>query len=176
MNGSRILIIVLLAATGAGCRSVQVSEYADQRPELVMENFFSGELTAHGVVKDWRGRVIRTFNASILAYWEDGIGTLEEDFLFDDGEQQRRVWKLRPAPDGYTGTAGDVVGEADVEVAGNSVFLDYVLRIPFGDGTLDLRIDDRMYLVEPSVLINESAMSKFGLPVGAIQLVILRRE
>ena len=44
-----------------------------------------------------------------------------------------------------------------------------------GDGTLDLRIDDRMYLVSPDVLINESRMFKFGFDVGEILLVI-RRE
>ena len=55
------------------------------------------------------------------------------------------------------------------------MFLDYVLRIPYGDGTLDLRIDDRMYLVHPDVLINESTMTKFGFYVGEILLVITRK-
>jgi len=50
-----------------------------------------------------------------------------------------------------------------------------VLRIPYGEGTLDLRIDDRMYLVTPDILINESRMTKLGIDVGAILLVIERR-
>ena len=33
-----------------------------------------------------------------------------------------------------------------------------------------------MYLVAPGVLINESEMSKFGVRVGSIQLVILRPD
>jgi hypothetical protein len=117
--------------------------------------------------------VIRYFNADIKAYWQDGIGTLEEDFLFDDGEPDRRVWTLTPTGEGrYVGTAGDVVGEGKITVAGNSMFLDYVLQIPWDDGTLDLRIDDRMYLVNPTTLINESIMTKFGIRVGEILLVI----
>ena len=93
--------------------------------------------------------------------------------MFDDGEPDRRVWTLTPAGENrYVGTAGDVVGEGQITVAGNSMFLDYVLRIPYGDGTLDLRIDDRMYLVHPDVLINESTMEKFGFGVGEILLVI----
>ena len=63
-----------------------------------------------------------------------------------------------------------------LSLAGNSLFLDYVLRIPYGDGTLDLRIDDRMYLVNPDTLINESRMLKFGFQVGEILLVIERRS
>lgn len=173
------LILPLLAGAItllSGCSSITVDEYADNEPRLVAEDFFDGRLTAHGVVKDRGGKVIRSFNADIKAYWKDGVGTLEEDFVFDDGETDRRVWTLTPdGPNRYIGTAGDVVGEGVVTIAGNSMFLDYVLRIPFGDGTLDLRIDDRMYLVNADVLINESRMLKFGFQVGEILLVIERR-
>ena len=174
MNILRITAISLLLGM-ASCSSVTVQDYQDRQPVLDMPSFFDGRLRAEGVVKNFSGRVIRTFTADILAYWIDGTGTLEEDFLFDDGEQQRRVWTLRPdGMGGYVGTASDVVGEAQVSVAGNSVFLDYVLRIPYGNGTLDLRIDDRMYLVSPGLLINESVMSKFGIKVGEILLTIYR--
>ena len=59
-----------------------------------------------------------------------------------------------------------------MQVAGNGVFLDYVLRIPYGDGTIDLHIDDRMYLVSDRILLNESIMTKWGFEVGEITLVI----
>ena len=96
--------------------------------------------------------------------------------MFDDGEEQRRVWTLRPTADGgYLGTAGDVVGEGELRVAGNSMFLDYVLRVPWRDGSIDLRIDDRMYLIDERTLINESSMRKFGVEVGQLLLVIQRQ-
>lgn len=171
-----VAMIVLGLLATAGCSNVQVQDYAGNTPGLDPQTFFDGQLSAHGVIKDRGGKVIRYFNVVIKAYWRDGVGTLEEDFIFDDGEKDRRVWTLTPAgPDRYIGTAGDVVGEGAISVAGNSMFLDYVLRIPYGDGTLDLRIDDRMYLVSPDVLINESSMTKFGVKVGEILLVI-RRE
>lgn len=170
-----IAMVVAGALSLSGCSSVSVGDYAGNRPVLQPERFFDGDLSAHGVIKDRGGRVIRRFTADIKAYWHDGVGTLEEDFVFDDGELDRRVWTLRPTgPGRYVGTAGDVVGEGEIEVAGNSMFLAYVLRIPYGDGTLDLRIDDRMYLVSENVLINESKMYKFGLRVGEILLVIRR--
>ncbi len=168
--------LLALALAVAACAPVKVSDYAGQTPVLDPQAFFDGYLTAHGVIKDRSGRVIRRFNADIDAYWRDGVGTLEEEFVFDDGERQRRVWTLTPAgTNRYIGTAGDVVGEGIVTVAGNSMFLDYTLRIPYGDGTLDLRIDDRMYLVHPDILLNESKMKKFGVGVGEIVLVIERR-
>ena len=166
-----------LAALGlvfiSACSSITVERYAENEPQLVAEQFFNGQLTAHGIVKDRSGQVIRYFSADIKADWVDGIGTLDESFVFDDGERQTRVWKLRPNADGtYTATAGDVIGEGKMKVAGNSLFLDYVLRIPYGDGTIDLSIDDRMYLVSERVLLNESVMTKWGFKVGQITLVI----
>jgi hypothetical protein len=176
MSWSKLLSVLASAILILGCSPVTVQDYAGNSPTLVPEHFFDGSLTAHGVLKDRSGKVIRSFSADIKAYWEKGVGTLEEDFLFDDGEQDRRVWTLRPTGDGsYTGTAGDVVGDGQLTVAGNSMFLEYVLRIPYGDGTLDLHIDDRMYLVSKTVLINESKMTKFGFEVGELLLVIERQ-
>jgi hypothetical protein len=171
------LVKTALVAVGliviSACSSVTIDRYADNKPQLVAEDFFNGQLSAHGIVKDRGGEVIRYFSASIKAEWVDGIGTLDESFVFDDGERQTRVWTLKPNADGsYVATAGDVIGEGKMKVAGNSLFLDYVLRIPYGDGTIDLRIDDRMYLVSDKVLLNESVMTKWGFKVGQITLVI----
>jgi len=166
------LFIMFLTA----CSTIQVTDYADRSPQMVPELFFDGKLTAHGIVKNRSGKVIRTFTADIKAYWEGDVGTLEEDFIFDDGEEQRRVWKLVHQQDGsYIGTAGDVIGPGEAEVAGNSMFLDYILAVPYKDDTINLAIDDRMYLVEPDILINESVMSKFGFRVGEIVLVIQKQ-
>jgi hypothetical protein len=168
-----LLVPLLLAA----CSTVTPQTYVGNEPRLVPELFFSGPLRATGVLKNRSGEVTRRFTADIEAYWRDGVGTLDEDFVFDDGERDKRVWTLKPRGDGrYDATAGDVVGVGEAEVAGNAMFLDYVLRVPYGDGSIDLRIDDRMYLVSPDRLINESVMTKWGVRVGEILLVIERLE
>lgn len=171
----RIALVCLLALTCVACSSVKVEDYADQSPEFDPREFFDGRLTAHGVLMDRSGRVTRYFNADIQASWKDGIGTLDEDFLFDDGETQKRIWTLTPDGEGgYMGRAGDVVGDGALRFSGNAVFLDYVLRVPYGNGTIDLRVDDRMYLVDPNVVINESQLTKFGVNVGKLLLTIVR--
>ncbi len=171
----RPLLATLSILLVTACSSVSVSDYRDMKPALVMEEFFDGQLVAHGVVQNRGGKVIRHFSADIDASWADGVGTLVEDFVFDDGEQQQRIWTLRPAGEQrYIGTAGDVVGDGELQVSGNSLFLDYVLQIPYRDGTIDVRVDDRMYLVSEDVLINESTLNKFGLRVGELLLVIRR--
>ncbi|MEM1112687.1 MAG: DUF3833 domain-containing protein [Pseudomonadota bacterium] len=171
----RSLMAIALLALVTACSSVSVEDYAGNEPRFVPETFFDGQLVAHGVVKDRGGKVIRRFRADIKAYWKDGVGTLDEDFVFDDGEVDKRIWTLTPQADGsYVGTAGDVVGDGVLTVAGNSMFLDYVLRVPWRDGSIDLRIDDRMYLLDENTLLNESSMTKFGLEVGQLLLVIQR--
>ena len=168
-----VMLIAVCSAALSACGSVSVEEYAANKPQLVTEEFFNGKLLAHGIVKDRSGRVIRYFRASIDASWNDGIGTLDESFVFDDGEQQTRVWTLKPTGDNsYVATAGDVIGDGRMKVAGNSVFLDYVLRVAYNGDSIDLRIDDRMYLVSERVLLNESIMTKWGFEVGSIMLVI----
>ena len=157
----------------SGCSSVSINDYKDNKPAMVLETFFDGRLNAHGIVKNRSGKVIRYFNASIIASWSDGVGTLDETFVFNDGEEQTRVWKLvKDAPGRYTASANDVVGSSTLNVAGNSIFLDYVLRIPYDGDTLDVVVEDIMYLVSERMLINESIMKKWGFEVGKITLAI----
>lgn len=159
----------------AGCGSVSVEEYEAQTPAFEPEAFFSGFLTAHGVVKDYKGRAIRHFNADINACWQKGIGTLDEQFVFDDGERQERIWTLEPLGSGnYAATAGDVLGEGTATWRGNAFFLDYVLQLELESGPFSVRIDDRMYRVADHVVINESKMKKWGFTVGEILLTIVR--
>lgn len=172
-NMIRFSLLILSIGILSACASVSVTDYEKNSPRLVLQDFFNGSLRAHGIVKDRSGKVIRYFDASIDASWEEGVGTLDENFVFDDGEKQQRIWTIVKDDAGkYIGTANDVIGSPQLKVAGNSLFLNYVLRIPYEDGTLDLNIDDRMYLVSENVLINESIMTKWGFHVGEIILVI----
>lgn len=62
---------------------------------------------------------------------------------------QTRTWTLTPVDDGYRATAGDVVEPGLMQWRGNAIHMNYVLRLAYGDGTLDVRMDDWMYLVTP---------------------------
>ena len=174
----RHLVILITALFLASCGGLsQVEDNARFQPKMLPEEFFLGKLSAHGIVKNRSGQQIRSFNADMHGVRSPEGITLSESFLFDDGEKQSRTWQIRRLPDGsYEATAGDVVGIALGRAAGNAYFMRYTLRIPYGDSTLDLAMDDRMYLVNPDTLINETGMSKFGLDVGSLSLVILKHR
>ncbi|MCA0893347.1 DUF3833 domain-containing protein [Microbulbifer agarilyticus] len=174
-----LFFTVLLAISG--CSAPSIESYADKTPRFVAEEFFSGPMKAYGVVKDRSGAVTRKFVAELNGSWEDGRGILREKFEFDDGEIQYRNWVMVPNSQAsvgpvraFTATAEDVVGESTMRTAGNAVFMRYVLQVPYKGRTLDLNVDDRMYLVAPNILIAESKLSKWGFNVGEIQLTIVK--
>lgn len=176
--GPRLSLWLLLSGLIlTGCAGPSLDDYSDREPELVPSRFFNGELSAQGVVKDRSGEVIRTFDADIDASWDaGGTGTLEEEFRFDDGEVQTRIWTLTPSEAGYHADAGDVVEPGTMRWQGNAIHMNYVLRVSYGEGTIDVRMDDWMYLVTPDTLINQTAMSKWGVNVGEVVLVITKND
>lgn len=177
-----VLVLVfscsLLFLSACGSAGKNIEQYSDNKPELIAEEFFNGSLTAHGVVKDRSGGVIRYFNASLEGTWQDGTGLIAERFVFNDGEIQFRNWQLIPAgaKDGrkFIGRAEDVVGDAEVITSGNAMFIRYTLQIPYDGSTIDVEVDDRMYLVSDNVLINESKLSYWGFDVGEVVLTIVK--
>lgn len=176
-GAARTGLILLMALVIAGCAGPSLDDYRDAGPELIPEEFFQGELSARGVVKNFSGKVIRTFDADIVATWDDdGVGTLDEVFRFDDGEVQTRVWTLTPSGNSYHAEAGDVVKPGTMQWQGNAIHMNYVLRVSYGDGTIDVRMDDWMFLITPDTLINQTTMSKWGVEVGEVVLVIQKHE
>lgn len=173
MAKRRILILINCLIFLSACTSVSQLQYADNQPAMDVREFFNGDLSAHGIVKNRSGTIIRYFNANIIASWNNDVGTLDETFYFDDGEIQKRIWTLKNDSNGQlVGSANDVIGSSALSVSGNSLFMNYVLRVPYDDTTIDISIDDRMYRLSENLVINESTMSKWGFNVGQIVLVI----
>lgn len=159
------------------CSSVTVKDYAQEKPVLKLEEYFNGTLDAHGVFQGRDGMIKQRFHVLIKASWKDGVGTLDEDFTYSDGTKSRRVWTLRPQGNGkYTGTASDVVGEAKGEVAGNAFHWKYVLDLKVGEKTYRVNFDDWMWLMDDKVMLNKSAMSKFGFHLGDVILSFSKRS
>jgi len=173
---SKILVLMCVFLLSA-CSTQDVSLYANNEPKFELQDFFSGSLTAHGILKNRSGEVIRYFNATLEGSWENGVGTLVEEFLFDDGEIQSRTWIMTPDENGqYIATANDVTGFGEVKISGNALFMNYVLQVPYDGDVLEVNVDDRMYMVKDGVVINESVMTKFGFEVAYLSIVIQKKS
>lgn len=157
----------------AACSGVNVNQYAGSTPPLDLRSFLDGELVAYGLLQDRRGRMTRRFVATMQASWNGDTGTLAEQFRFDDGEQQQRTWTLTHVGDGrYVGTAGDVAGTASGSTAGAVFQWRYRLQVPWRNDSIEVSLDDWLYLIDERHLINRTRLTKFGFRVGELTLVI----
>ena len=79
----------------SACSTTDVSQYAQEKPVLDMQQYFNGTIDAWGMFQDRSGKVAKRFTVVILCSWKDGVGTLDEDFSYSDGTKQKRVWTLK---------------------------------------------------------------------------------
>jgi hypothetical protein len=152
-----------------GCDVNNIQDYKDNTPALRMEDYFAGEVKGYGLVQKASGAVRRRFVVDMQGQWKGNKGTLDEHFVFDDGEKQERRWHLTKIDEHhFTGTAHDVIGVAQGEQYGNVIHMIYVLRVPYNNKTIDLDMDDWLYRVNEHVVLNNAGMKKFGFSVGKL--------
>ena len=168
--------LAISSAMLAGCAGPQIADYASEKPVLDMRQYFNGTIDAYGVFTDRSGKVVKRFTVVMKCTWDGDTGVLDEDFTNSDGTKDRRIWTLKRDADGkYTGTAADVLGEANGEVKGNAFRWGYTLKLPVDGKIVEVQFDDWMYLMSDKVMLNKAVMSKFGFKLGEVTLSFVKR-
>jgi hypothetical protein len=102
---------------------------AAKAAELSLEGYFAGKTSAVGSFSAING-VKRQFTVELRGKWNGQTLTLVEDFVYSDGERDRKTWRFRKiAPNQYRGTREDVVGDTLVTIAGNSARFTYLVDL-----------------------------------------------
>ena len=166
---------LLLLGLMAGCATVTPQDYARESPKLDLKTYFNGKVDGWGMVQDRSGKVLRRMVVEMECTWNGDEGVLDESFRWSDGKTEKRVWKIRKQGDRYIGTAGDVVGEAQGEAAGNALQWRYVLRLPEDVGGYEMNMDDWMWMVDDKTLTNRTTMSKLGVKFAEITIFFRKR-
>lgn len=171
-----LILIFLTTILLTGCTAMKIEDFNNTKPEFIPQEYFNGKLRAYGLVKDRSGKITRTFKGTMIGSWDkNGIGTLDEYFVYNDGEEMKRVWTLKPDGDKkFIATADDIIGTSPMVVNGNTVMLDYVMRIPYNNSTIDISVKDWLHLQDDGVIINHSKMKKFGFVVGELVITIIK--
>jgi len=109
--------------------------------------------------------------------WDGERLRLVEDFVYEDGSTEQRIWTLeKTGPDSWVGTAPGVIGQATGEEDGNRFNWRYEidLPVPSADGseeTLRVTFDDWMWLLTEDRLFNRAYMQRFGFDIGDVSIM-----
>ncbi|HEX8902116.1 DUF3833 family protein [Vitreimonas sp.] len=143
---------------------------------FVIEQDLVGRTTARGEFRAING-VRRGFTAHLDGAWDGRTFTLVEDFEFDDGQRDRKTWRLeRVGPGEYVGTREDVVGQARGYQDGRAFRLEYDVRLTNADGSpgRKVRFRDVMVLTPEGAVLNRANVGLWGLRVAQVELTIER--
>ena len=137
--------------------------------EFRLEQFFAGKTKAHGQFQDILGNVSRRFEVDITGTWDGSLLTLVEDFTYEDGSIEQRIWKLtKTGNNTWSGYADGVIGDATGETRGDTFNWTYRIDLPVPDGTMRVDFDDWMWQLSDTRVLNRAYMSKYGFPLGEV--------
>lgn len=162
-----ILLVVFFLAGCVGKPSLEDAKLSDRQFNL--EEFFAGTVVATGQFQDVFGTVRRRFDVRIAGDWDGEVLTLVEDFSYEDGSREQRIWRLRKTgAQTWEGTAPGVIGMATGQEEGDTFNWAYTIDLPVPDGTLRVTFDDWMWQVSDTQVLNRAYMKKFGADIGEV--------
>ena len=167
-----IATILLTSCTG---NKMKPTDFKDQKPRLIIEEYLSGNVKAWGILQNRSGKVTRQFSADLNGKWDGKQLILDEKFIWNDGEVQTRQWTIDKIDENnYEGTAGDVVGKAKGYSYGPAFKFEYVLLVPVKGKEMKITFDDWIFMQDERVAINRATMTKFGIKVAELTVMFVK--
>ena len=172
--------MALLSGLSVGisaCARNNITTLADRAPKLDLQTFFAGQTVALGIFEDRFGNLRRQFRVVLEGTVDGDVLTLDETFLYDDGEQDFRKWVIRRTGKGkdgevlYEGSAEDIMGVASGAVSGNALNWEYDVVLSIDGRDVEVHFDDWIYQQHEDVAINRAYVSKFGIEIGSVTIV-----
>ena len=140
-------------------------------PNFDPESYFAQRLDAYGVFVDRFGSIQRQFEVVVEGRKTDTGFSLDEYFLYDDGEREERRWDVTALGNGrYEGRCRDVIGVAHGVCTANMLSWKYRFRLEMFGRKVAVTFDDVMVLQFGGVLVNRATVSKAGLKLGEVLL------
>ncbi len=165
-------LAVLSACTG----HPGVNDPALSTRQFKLEEFFDGPLVARGQFQDRFGTVRRQFDVKINGTWDGTTLTLTEDFTYEDGSTEQRVWSLhKTGATTWEGTAPGVIGVAKGEILGDRFNWKYTIDLPIPEAggqarTMRVSFDDWIWLQSDKRAFNRAYMMKWGVTLGDVSI------
>ena len=166
------LLFLLLTLTLLSCASdMNVKNFENETPRFVLEDYFDGKTKAWGMFHDRFGNLKRSFKVDITGTLDNDTLTLDEKFVYNDGEKESRIWSIKILGNNkYSGTADDVIGEATGISSGNALNWKYKLNLKVKESTVAVDFDDWMFLQDDNILMNRAEVKKWGIVLGVVSI------
>jgi hypothetical protein len=172
-------IFIFLISLSA-CSKIEMEQFKNNTPKLDLFSFFEGNTVAYGIFEDRFGNLKRQFRVNISGTIIDDKLTLDEDFLYDDGEKDKRIWKIKKITEEdkitYEGQAEDIEGTATGSISGNTLNWSYDIYLNIKGSNIKVHFNDWIYKQSENLAINRAYVSKFGINIGSVTLVFLRGQ
>ena len=162
-----------LVSVLSGCTlTIDGNDYKQQAPKFDIVSFFTGEVTAWGIVQNRSAEVVQRFIVDIDGTMENGVLVLDETFDYVVGEGvKKRIWRLTPQPDGtFIGNAGDINGNATGVPFGSAFNFVYEMDLTVDGSTYTVEFDDWFFAMDDKTMMNRSYIKKFGVVVAEVTI------
>ena len=160
--------IFVVCALVSGCRSLTPQQFAAAVPRLEPEKFFEGHVRSWGVIETRSGKPKSRLRAELFGVREGADVVVTQNFTFEDGRKQQRIWRIRRVDENrYEAFADDVKGPAVGYAYGNAFHWTYTLQLRPGNALTRVRMEHWMYLMaDEETMINRVVTRKFGVIVA----------
>lgn len=149
-------------------RGLSPEHFVASAPRLDPMRYFDGHTHSWGVIENRSGEPSSTFRAAMLGIRNGDALTITQDFTFDDGRKQQRIWRIRQIDEHrFDATSSDVIGVATGYAYGNTFRWEYTLQLKPGNALTRVHMKHWMYLSDDGdMMINRVIISKLGIIVG----------
>lgn len=173
----RRILIACLSLTLAACTGKpSLNDPLISDRTLHIEQFFDGKIIGQGQYQTVLGTVRRSFRVTMQGDWDGKRLRLVEDFAFEDGTKDQRIWTLVKTGKGkWRGTAPNVIGDAIGIEDGNRFNWRYTIDLPVPDAKGATKIqrvvfDDWMWLQADDRIFNRAYMKRLGFGFGDVSI------
>ena len=172
MKFACLCLTILAACTGKPSRDDPL--ISDR--VLHIEQFFDGKITGNGQYQTVFGTVKRSFAVTMQGDWDGKRLRLVEDFAFEDGATDQRIWTLvKTGPGRWRGTAPNVIVDAIGIEHGNRFNWRYTIDLPVPDAKgaskiQRVKFDDWMWLLADDRIFNRAYLQRLGFGFGDVSI------
>lgn len=174
----RTLLLGLAALPLAACATIPAGP-PTAGPPITLVSAFQGRTRGRGHFRVWLTGDERRFSARLNGRVTGREGarvlTVVEDFLYDDGQEDRLTWVFRETgPGRWTGRREDTVGEATVIEEEGLIRLSYTADFKSPSGVNRLGFEDILFALPDGTIVNDAVVTRAGIAVASVRFVIRR--